>query len=112
MTTELITSTPPTPNGLATIDPQQFTQLMQMQARIDQRLAGLEVGMGMIAAQQRNGEQLVKVQDISMGFGAMVSFMVKWAIAAIPAAIILGALFAFAWIAFFVFGGILFGAMR
>jgi len=37
--------------------------------------------------------QRVTVADFDMGFGSMVVFMVKWAIAAIPAAIILFALF-------------------
>ena len=35
----------------------------------------------------------VVVTDISMDFRSMVIFMVKWAIAAIPAFIILGAIF-------------------
>lgn len=34
----------------------------------------------------------VVVTDIRMPFGSMVAFMVKWAIAAIPAMIILGVL--------------------
>ncbi len=33
--------------------------------------------------------QRVIVADFDMGFGSMVGFMVKWSIAAIPAAIIL-----------------------
>ena len=35
------------------------------------------------------GSQRVKVVDFDMGFGSMVIFMVKWAIASIPAIIIL-----------------------
>jgi CHASE2 domain-containing sensor protein len=35
-------------------------------------------------------KQKVVVTDIQMSFGSMVVFMVKWAIAVIPAAIILG----------------------
>jgi hypothetical protein len=42
----------------------------------------------------------VVVRDISMPFGSMVVFMVKWAIASIPAIIIL-------WGLVMVFGGIL-----
>lgn len=38
-------------------------------------------------------KQEVVVTDIQMPFGSMVVFMVKWAIAAIPAAIILFVLF-------------------
>jgi hypothetical protein len=47
----------------------------------------------------------VSVVDINMPFGSMVSFMVKWAIAAIPAIIILAVLFS-------VVTGILAGVMR
>lgn len=39
------------------------------------------------------GAQPVVVVDLNMSFGAMVRFMVKWAVAAIPAAIILFVLF-------------------
>jgi hypothetical protein len=38
---------------------------------------------------QEFGSNAVVVRDIDMPFGSMVGFMVKWAIAAIPAAIIL-----------------------
>ena len=46
------------------------------------------------------------VKDIDMSIGAMCRFMLKWAIAAIPAALILGFLFLFLGI---LFGGILGG---
>ena len=46
------------------------------------------------------GTQTVKISDIDMPFGSMVIFMVKWAIAAIPALLILMVLF-------FIFGGLL-----
>ncbi|MBK3797540.1 hypothetical protein CXF92_18525 [Pseudomonas sp. Choline-3u-10] len=39
------------------------------------------------------GAQPVVVVDVNMSFGAMVRFMVKWALAAVPAAIILVILF-------------------
>ena len=42
----------------------------------------------------------VVVRDISMPFGSMVVFMVKWAIASIPALIIL-------WGLMMIFGGLL-----
>jgi hypothetical protein len=45
-------------------------------------------GMG-IKTQTLNFEQKVIVTDIHMPFGSMVMFMIKWAIASIPAAIIL-----------------------
>ncbi|TLX54866.1 hypothetical protein DN824_20505 [Stutzerimonas nosocomialis] len=41
-----------------------------------------------------SGAQPVVVVDVNMRFWSMVKFMVKWAIAAIPAAMILGFLFA------------------
>ncbi len=50
--------------------------------------------------------QVVIVKDIDMSIGAMCLFMLKWAIAAIPAALILGFLFLFLGI---LFGGILGG---
>jgi hypothetical protein len=40
-----------------------------------------------------NQSQPVRVTDIDMSFGQMVWFMVKWAIASIPAAIVLGIIF-------------------
>lgn len=57
-------------------------------AQIDRRLADLVQTVEAIAAQQQEVQQ-VNVLDINMSFGSMVVFMVKWAIAAIPAAIIL-----------------------
>lgn len=39
------------------------------------------------------GAQAVVIVDFNMSFGAMVRFMVKWALAAIPAAIILFIIF-------------------
>jgi hypothetical protein len=47
---------------------------------------------------EMRGTQTVKVSDFDMPFGSMVVFMVKWAIASIPALIILMILFA-------IFGG-------
>ena len=44
----------------------------------------------------------VKITDIKMPFGSMVVFMIKWAIASIPAIIIL-------WMLFMMFGGVLTG---
>lgn len=43
---------------------------------------------------ENKGVTEVRVTDIKMSFGSMVSFMVKWAIASIPALIILAVLFA------------------
>ena len=51
---------------------------------------------------ENKGTQTVKISDIKMPFGSMVVFMVKWAIASIPAIIILMILFA-------IFGGFFMG---
>ena len=59
-----------------------------MENRQDKKLAET------IARQKR---QEVVIKDIEMSFSSMVTFMVKWAIAAIPAAIILGLLVAVFW---------------
>ena len=42
----------------------------------------------------KNPEKIpsVKIQDIDMPFGSMVSFMIKWALASIPAIMILFAI--------------------
>ena len=48
------------------------------------------------------GTQTVKVSDFNMPFVSMVVFMVKWAIASIPAILILMVLFA-------IFGGLILG---
>lgn len=55
---------------------------------------------------QYRGAQPVVVLDVNMSFGSMVVFMIKWALAAIPALIIL-AVIAFFLIA--LFGGALSG---
>lgn len=53
--------------------------------------------------------QQVVVRDINMTFGAMVAFMVKWALASIPALIILFIIFA---VMSAIFGGIVGGMLR
>ena len=45
----------------------------------------------------RKKRQEVVIKDIEMSFSSMVTFMVKWAIATIPAAIILGFLVVIVW---------------
>ncbi len=109
MTTELMTPPQPTLNSPTTIDPQQFAQFMQGQAQLHQRMTAIESDLKVIATQQRNGEQKVTVRDVSMSFSAMVYFMVKWAIAAIPAAIVLVTL---GWILMLVFGTIVATLLR
>jgi hypothetical protein len=47
----------------------------------------------------------VKIVDVNMPFGSMVVFMVKWAIASIPALLIL-------WVLGLLLGGIAFGMFR
>ena len=51
---------------------------------------------------RHKGTQTVKVSDIDIPFASMVIFMVKWAIASIPAILILMVLFA-------IFGGFFLG---
>jgi hypothetical protein len=51
----------------------------------------------------------VTVSDINMSFESMVKFMVKWAIAAIPAAIIL---FLIGTVLFIIFGGLFMGLIH
>jgi hypothetical protein len=48
--------------------------------------------MGKNTSQPREEPTAARIVDIQMPFGSMVVFMVKWAIAAIPAIIILVAL--------------------
>ena len=54
-----------------------------------------------------DGKQEVTVTDIKMPFWSMVTFMLKWVIATIPAMFIL----AFAWIGFIVIGLFILGAL-
>ena len=56
--------------------------------------------------------QQVTVVDIKMPFGSMVVFMVKWAIASIPAFLILLALLSAVMMFFGVLGGIRPGMMH
>ncbi len=51
-------------------------------------------------------ERAVVVTDVRMPFWSMVVFMVKWAVASIPAIIILGALWTAVWM---LAGGVLAG---
>lgn len=46
---------------------------------------------------EKSHSNRVVVTDFDMPFGSMVSFMIKWAIASIPAAIILAVLFSLLW---------------
>jgi len=52
----------------------------------------------------------VTVRDFDMPFWSMVGFMLKWAIAAIPAAVIFALLAALLASVFFIFSGALLGA--
>lgn len=54
----------------------------------------------------------VVVTDIKMPLGSMVVFMVKWAVAAIPAVIILGVLWWLVMVVLFGFSGGVFGHMQ
>ena len=52
-------------------------------------------GLSPTTANRDTLAERVTVTDVAMPFGSMVTFMIKWAIAAIPAAIILTLLFVF-----------------
>lgn len=60
------------------------------------RLDRQEVEQVERAALKNQVERKVVVTDIDMPFRSMVNFMVKWALAAIPATLILGIFFALA----------------
>ncbi len=55
-----------------------------------------------------NEPKRVTIRDINMSFGSMVIFMIKWSIAAIPAMIVLGIIFA---LVTAVLGGVIGGLM-
>jgi len=56
--------------------------------------------------------QTVVISDVNMTIGAMCRFMIKWAIAAIPAVFILWLLFfTFAMVLALVFGGLFHGVL-
>lgn len=57
------------------------------------------------AQSSEHSVQRIVVSDIRMSFGSMVVFMVKWAIASIPAAIILAILVGLFWAMFTAFAG-------
>jgi hypothetical protein len=78
--------------------------MMSLHRQIDQRVENVEYLLSQVARNQTNGAQQVVVKDVSMSFGSMVVFMVKWAIAAIPAAIIL---FIVTWFMLLTFAGAL-----
>lgn len=60
----------------------------QSLALIEQRIAYLTVILEEVAEQQKEVRR-VDVVNADMGFGTMVWFMVKWALASIPAVIFL-----------------------
>ena len=79
----------------AAFDAAQLAYIIQMQTYMGQRLAALEQLLTQMALNQTNGQQQVLVRDVSMSFWSMVIFMVKWALASIPAvAILVGAIMA------------------
>jgi hypothetical protein len=67
-------------------------------------------GLYEIGRRQYSHGMLARIKDVEMPFGSMVIFMIKWAIAAIPAAIILLILGAIFWFAVtLVLGGLIAG---
>ncbi len=68
-----------------------------------------ELESAKITTKKEKSPQPVKVVDFNMEFGSMVTFMVKWVIASIPAMIILFLI----WMALMmIFGGTVAGLMR
>jgi hypothetical protein len=85
----------PTTNSAQTQSTQMFTALAQT-----------------VTTSNGQSVQRVTVVDINMSFGSMVVFMIKWALAAIPALIILFILGFVASIIFSAFFAALFGLFR
>jgi CHASE2 domain-containing sensor protein len=92
-----------------------LVDLAEAQRATDQKLAQLVAANQEIVALQRAEAQrplpvsplAVTVTDVSMSFGSMVIFMVKWVIASIPAAIALALIGGAVIIGFGLFLGIL-----
>ncbi|MCJ1887422.1 hypothetical protein LNN38_21355 [Pseudomonas sp. LA21] len=85
-------------------------QLEATNAQKDQALADAEArassaskAPATVAANVRNavaeykGAQPVVVLDVNMSFGSMITFMIKWGLASIPALLILSVIFFFLW---------------
>jgi hypothetical protein len=72
---------------------QALDQLVRIQQATAQHVAEMNRIVAGIQAGQRTVHG-VKVMDVEMSFGAMIAFMVKWAIAAIPAFLFLALLVA------------------
>ena len=73
------------------------TSLQELQ-RTETKILESLAGMDALTRQSLDKETDVSVVDIDMSFGSMVGFMVKWSIAAIPAAFILFVLGAVVWV--------------
>ncbi len=65
----------------------EYLHTSQKQAEIN--LRNLQE-MGASILRNRDAPRMVNVSDVNMQFSSMIFFMIKWAIASIPAAIILG----------------------
>lgn len=92
-------------NDLVSLN-QSIQRLETTQARMLESIAGLYE----ISRREYSQGMLARIKDIEMPFGSMVIFMIKWAIAAIPAAIILLIIGGAVWFLFaLVFGGLMVG---
>jgi hypothetical protein len=92
-------------NDLVSLN-ESIQRLETTQARMLETIAGLYE----ISRREYSQGILARIKDVEMPFGSMVVFMIKWAIAAIPAAIILLIFGAVIWLLVtLVFGGLLFG---
>lgn len=114
MPTETQPSFPPSvPSGPPPVTVVDFAIMMQLHRQIDARIEHLEQVLMQVANNQTNSAQKVMVNDISMSFSAMVWFMVKWAIASIPATIILTMiLIIVGWFVLLFFGAMLVALLR
>jgi hypothetical protein len=78
-------------------------EMNETQTRMLESLSGLHA----ITERSREEQVNVNVVDINMPFGSMVGFIVKWSIASIPAALVLGAIGVVIWLLLMVvFGGV------
>lgn len=75
----------PTPVGQETDLAELATTLNQVTGTQNQMLANMDAVNRKLSSQKLS----VSVKDIDMPFGSMVVFMIKWAIASIPATVIL-----------------------
>ena len=85
--------------------PGKYVGTVKAKAKADIEAAEKKVEEEYVELQQKIEEKSVHVKSFDMPFGDMVGFMVKWALASIPAFIILFIIFG---ILFLIFGSLFF----